>query len=383
MTLKILSICLFYGGVAGIVSALTLLLMTGLQHHLWALGSGPLFIFATVMVGGLLIAALSGNQRLSSLNQVIEEASNPTPLRARKTAILAASAIIAVAFGASIGPEAGLIAVVSELSILVGSIIARSQEKAGMLATAGQAAALAGVYGSPAGAASFDDDTLSPSKLASFLAATSGFLLFATTMKLLGSEHQALELPIAPRGDIATWWQAIPAALLGSAVALIFLKLHHLTDALIHKIARPRLQVLVGSLLLASLLAAVPLLRFSGHAELGALVTLLESSSWLTLTALALLKALATAISLSSGWTGGEFFPLVFAGASAGAASLAFIPGADPGTALTAGMVAAATLALNKPLTVVLIMVFLLPGTALGPLLVAALIATILSKALQ
>lgn len=383
MTPKTLTISTLYGGAAGVVSALTLTLMMGLQHQIWALGSSPLFIFAVVMAGGLILAALQHRYPASSLQEAIDQAAHPAPARARKTAVLAASAIVAVAFGASIGPEAGLVAVVAELSILVGSAIAKTQEEARLLAQAGTAAALASAYGSPPAAASFDDDSLTPSKFPAFLAAVSGFLAFMGTLHLLGAERHLMEVPLAPRGDVSTWWQAIIPALLGALVALVFGRFHHALDALAGRFARPWVRVLAGSALLAGLLAAVPLLRFSGHAEMPQLLTLVDSGAWLALAGLALLKALATALSLSAGWPGGEFFPLAFAGASAGLLTLALLPGTDPGTALAAGMVASTTIAVKKPLAIVLIMVFMLPGTALGPLLVAALLAGLLLKLVE
>ena len=375
MTPKTLTISTLYGGAAGVVSALTLTLMMGLQHQIWALGSSPLFIFAVIMAGGLILAALQHRYPASSLQEAIDQAAHPAPARARKTAVLAASAI-----GASIGPEAGLVAVVAELSLLVGSAIAKTQEEARLLAQAGTAAALASAYGSPPAAASFDDDSLTPSKFPAFLAAVSGFLAFMCTLHLLGAERHLMEVPIAPRGDVSTWWQAIIPALLGALVALVFGHFHHALDALAGRFAHPWVRVLAGSALLAGLLAAVPLLRFSGHAEMPQLLTLVDSGAWLALAGLALLKALATALSLSAGWPGGEFFPLAFAGASAGLLTLALLPGTDPGTALAAGMVASTTIAVKKPLAIVLIMVFMLPGTALGPLLVAALLAGLLLK---
>ncbi|WP_237224994.1 chloride channel protein [Rothia nasisuis] len=202
-------------------------------------------------------------------------------------------------------------------------------------------------------------------------------------LNLLGAERHILELPLAPRGDVNTWWQALLPALLASALALFFGWLHHRVDHFAERFTRPWARVLVGSALLAGLLAAVPLLRFSGHAELPELVTLVEDSAWWALAGLALLKVVATALSLSAGWPGGEFFPLAFAGAAAGLLTTALLPGTDAGTALAAGMVAATTVAVKKPLAIVLIMVFMLPGTALGPLLVASAVGTLMVKLVE
>ncbi|VEH05329.1 putative voltage-gated ClC-type chloride channel ClcB [Corynebacterium kutscheri] len=375
MTTKVFSVSLLYGGLAGIVSALSLLLMVGLQHRIWNLGSSALFAFIVICVGGVLLACLHTQYKNSSLDKLIAESADPNPLHARKIGFIALSAIVAVAFGASIGPEAGLVAIVAELSIFVSTKITTTKQQAQAIGAAGNAAVLSSIYGSPPASAAFDNDSLPPTKFPAFIAGISGFLTFMTTLRIFDAHPHALELPIAPRGEIATWWQAIPAALCGCVVAIIFLILHHYGHMYIAKIASPWLRIIGGSVVLAALLAIVPLLRFSGHAQMPELTTLIEQSAWWSLLALAVLKVIATALSLISGWQGGEFFPLAFAGAAAGAVSLVFLPQADIGTVLVAGMVAATTIALKKPFVIVLIMIFMLPGTAIGPLLVAALIA--------
>jgi H+/Cl- antiporter ClcA len=88
----------------------------------------------------------------------------------------------------------------------------------------------------------------------------------------------------------------------------------------------------------------------------------------------ALVKVAATAITLSSGWRGGEFFPLLFAGAAAGALATAAIPNLDLATAEIAGLAAATTVGLKKPAAAVLICALLIGQAAWGPLIIGATI---------
>ncbi|WP_010532740.1 chloride channel protein [Brachybacterium squillarum] len=122
------------------------------------------------------------------------------------------------------------------------------------------------------------------------------------------------------------------------------------------------------------------MLRFSGHHGMHDVAELAASGSWIALLALGALKAVALALALSSGWRGGEFFPIVFAGAAAGGAAAALVPGLDVSAALVAGLAAAAAVALAKPLAVLLICVLMFPGVDLGPLLVGLALGMVLLR---
>lgn len=379
---RVLGISLGYGAAAGFLSALTLQLMLGLQHLVWRGDTGPIFIFVVVLSGGVLLALLQRWGSVESLDDSLAIAREASPENRKKIATLMVSAVIAVAFGASIGPEAGLVAVVAELATVVGAKIARTEQERRALGEAGNAAALAGMYASPLGGAWYEEDPEEPSRRMALLAALAGFLSFLGALKLVGAQPpHGLDIPVVPRGDISTWWEAIPAALLGCAVALAFRSLHgalhRAKERLSAQFPASWIPTIVGSVLLAALLATVPILRFSGHEELGEIPGLIVQSSWGVLAGLALLKCLATALSVVSGWLGGEFFPLAFAGAAAGALSVGMLPGVEAGTAMVAGMVAATALALRKPVAVVLIMLFMLDSTAVGPLIVGALVAMV------
>jgi H+/Cl- antiporter ClcA len=83
-----------------------------------------------------------------------------------------------------------------------------------------------------------------------------------------------------------------------------------------------------------------------------------------------LLKLLTCALCLAAGYRGGEFFPLMFSGAAVGVATVAFVPGLQVTGALVAGLAAATTVGLRKPVAALLIGMFVVHGAALGPLVV-------------
>ncbi|MDO5083476.1 MAG: chloride channel protein [Arachnia propionica] len=169
-------------------------------------------------------------------------------------------------------------------------------------------------------------------------------------------------------------WYVFLIVLLGGVVLASLVALAHahfkpVLQTLLDKLGPGWRQTLVGSLLLA----AFPLLRFSGHSDLHVIIEQTEHGAWWFLVAIAAGKVLATALSLASGWRGGEFFPLAFTGAAVGMACMAFVPGLDAGTAMVAGMAAATTVTLGKPLAVMLIVLLMVPAGALAPVAVAVL----------
>ena len=96
-------------------------------------------------------------------------------------------------------------------------------------------------------------------------------------------------------------------------------------------------------------------------------------AGWPALLGLGLLKALALALCLSSGWRGGEIFPLLFAGAVLSLVAVAFLPSTPVTVALIAGMTAAATAGMGKPIAVLLIMLLLTGASAPGALFIGIL----------
>ena len=184
----------------------------------------------------------------------------------------------------------------------------------------------------------------------------------------------ALPLPphTTPRDGSDLLWAIVPA-LLGAGTGLLA---RWSQPRLAHALARlgtPMVQTLAGTALFALLAAAVPLVRFSGHHEL---VHALEHgvTAAAALLGLALLKALAMALCLASGWRGGQIFPLLFAGAAAELAAVNGLPVLPVTVALVAGMTAAATVGMGKPVAVLLIMLLLTGASAPGAFCVGALV---------
>lgn len=369
-----------YGAIAGAVSGLTLLVMQGAQHLIWSGNDAWWFSVLVIGLGGCLVAGLRAFVDDRDLDAQIAQSADPLSLRRRKIALLALSATIAVGFGGAIGPEAGLLAVVSELSAIVSVRIARSHAEATLIGRSGTAGALAGLYSSPPGAVAYDDDTLAPPKVLLVIAAAAGFVAFALVMSVGGSGGLSIGIPdyrIASATDLL--WAALPAAA-GAAAGWVYLRVRRLLSGALARCGPIPVQTLVATALFAALAAVVPLVRFSGHHDFATLAQWSGSGAWAALAGLAIAKILATALCVAGGWRGGEFFPLLFIGGAAGAACSALVADLPIAVGLVAGLAAATTMGLRRPLAVLLICVFVVEGQALGALLVGVLLAAVLCR---
>ncbi|RNF36092.1 hypothetical protein [Paracoccus methylarcula] len=146
-------IAVSYGFIAGMTAASVLWGMGLVSHLVWSGPETPWYIFVVILAGGGIIALLRSRSDGIGLSRQIALAHQPAATQIRKTGILALTAVIAVGFGGAVGPEAGILAVVAELSVLVTALLARLHHPVDMVGEIGAAGALGGLYGSPPGGA--------------------------------------------------------------------------------------------------------------------------------------------------------------------------------------------------------------------------------------
>lgn len=378
-------IAAIYGALAGALAAVTLWGMNSVNHWVWSLSDARWFIGLAIIVGAGLIALIRRVTEDADLNAQLAQAHDVLHLKKRNTLFLALSAVIAIGFGGAVGPEAGLVAVVSEASAIVALLIARSRAEARLIGDTGAVAALSGLYGAPPGAAVYADSfneakhevahesTPLPLKFLGAVTGLGGFLLVERWLMPGGELRLSLPAYTAPQDGSDLLWAIIPALLGACAGAVLRISRPFIVSTL-KQLGDPVVQTLVGSAVFAGLAMVVPLIRFSGHHEL---VHMLEhglDAGWPLLLGLGLLKAFALALCLSCGWRGGEIFPLLFAGAVLSMVAVAWLPSTPLTVALVAGMTAAATAGMGKPIAVLLIMLLLTGVSAPGALCVGALI---------
>ena len=366
-----------YGALAGAVTALTLWAMKSLEHLVWSGVDTSWQLGAVVLLGGGLIALIRHRMPEASIQQLLDAAHDPVHVQRRWVLAVILTAVVAVAFGGAVGPEAGLIAVVLEIAALIAMRLSRDRAEQRLLGEAAVTASMSAWYGSPPAAADMAQGEDRVPKPLLWWAGLTGLLGFGMTAQhVLGGGLHKLELPAhTPAGDGSDLLWAFLPAVLGVAVGRGFAWLLPQCRAALARLGGPVVQTLVGTLAFACMAMAWPVLRFSGHHDLAQLPEWFQTWGAAGLLALAALKVVALCICLASGWLGGAIFPLLMAGGSAGLVSMALWPSIPAAVALAAGMSAAATVGIGKPWVVILILIFFAGANTLPAVCIGALLA--------
>lgn len=382
MTARQLVLSIGYGAVAGAVTALTLALMHWVTALVWSVSPARWYIGVAIMAGGVLIAALQHLDRGESLANQLDDAREGKSLKFKSLAILAAVAIISVGFGGAVGPEAGILAIVAELSVLVSYLLAKDLADRQLIAQTGAAGSMGAIYGSPPGGAVMaqgDDQMPRVPLILAGLAGFGGFLL--TAEFVLHGSGMRIDLPAhIPSGDGRDLFLAAGPALAGAATGVLFAKLLPMFQSLLGRMGPAWLQTLVCTAAFATMAMLVPMVRFSGHEQIDDLLAWGATAGAVALLGLAALKVTATATCLAAGWRGGAIFPLIMAGGAAGWAVAALFPAIPVTVALVAGMSAATTIGMGRPLAAALIALLLIGPASVGGLVCGVMIGWVVSR---
>ncbi|MFJ8624369.1 chloride channel protein [Kitasatospora sp. NPDC093550] len=384
-----------------------------LQHWIWeslpetaGYGRAPWWWpLPALLLAGLLLAPvvtrLPGNGGHVPVDGI---GGPPTPPRAVPGVVLAALACLPL--GAVLGPEAPLMALGGGLALLAVRSARRAEQPqlVAVLGTAGAAAAISTIFGSPLvaavmliEAAGLGGPQLIALILPSLLASGVGALVFTGFGHWTGLAIGALSLPQVPSTgppDPGDFLWGVPLA---AAVALVCVagqtlgrrvKAFTAADTARMTAARTVLCAVAvgGCIALYALLTdrSPEEAALSGQATLGALAA--DPAAWPigALLALVLCKGLGWSIALGS-LRGGPIFPAILLGAALGVAC-APLPGFGTAPALAVGLAASGAAVTRLPVTSAVLATALLgaeAAEAMPLLIVATVTAFITGEALR
>ncbi|MBT2545570.1 chloride channel protein [Streptomyces sp. ISL-44] len=403
--LKALVFCALIGVPVSLVAFWFLVALHKLEHLMWgdlpeALGWDappwwwplPLLLVAGVAVGVVAsrMPGAGGHIPASGLHT-----GGITP-RALPSVILAA--VISLPLGATLGPEAPLIALGGGLALLFRDL-ARAPATAkstALLGAAGAAAAVAVIFGNPliAGVmlievAGVGGPQLFAVMLPALLSSGVGSLVFTGFGRWTGFNANSLSVKVgvpAPRldaGDVI--WSVLMAVAIGGAVHLI-MGGGRMTARFVAK--RPVVHTTLCALA-AGVCGAVYALTTgrspadvasSGQATLSRLAA--DPHSWGVGALIAVLLCTGVAYSLCLGsLRGGPVFPSLFLGCAVGVL-LAPLPGLGVVPGMAAGMAAATTSALRLPVSSIVLVVLVLGSVAMVPVVILAAVVAFVTTQL-
>ncbi|MFF3247002.1 chloride channel protein [Streptomyces sp. NPDC002870] len=318
------------------------------------------------------------------------------PARALPGVVLAA--VASLPLGATLGPEAPLIAFGGGLAILFRDLARAPATPAttALLGAAGAAAALSAIFGNPLIAAvllmevaGIGGPQLFAVMLPALLSSGVGSLVFTGFGRWTGLSTGGLSLKLGepfPRldaGDVV--WSVLMAVAIGAAVHLVMVTGRRVAAFVA---TRTVVHTAVCGLAAGACAAVYALVTdrspvdvaSSGQAMMAGLAA--DPHAWGVgaLIAVMLCKGAAYALCLGS-LRGGPVFPSLFLGAAAGVL-LAPLPGLGLVPGLAAGMAAAAASALRLPVSSVVLVALMLGSAAMSPVVILAAVVAFVTAEL-
>lgn len=321
--------------------------------------SGEWWWIPLIAAGGLIVALL---RKWWSIPEDVPGAIELTrrawvdPTTAPRLAVLSAVSLIS---GASLGPTYGLVVMGGGVgSWVVSRLRGEDQEAKEEYTLTGVAGGLGSAFGAPLFAAVLSSE-LSPTRkgrhltafIPQLIAATMGYVVFfgITGRTML----DVYEVP-PYRSEFSDLLVAAFLGLLSVVVVMAFVAIHKLVSSVGSRVPSGVVRGIAGGALVGLVAVALPLTLTSGSTQL---TTVIQSAPTLGVGFIAAVlgaKMLAVGLSMTSGFLGGNVFPMIFIGGTSGVLVHLIIPGIPLSLAIAAMMAAVPAAYLNAPITLTL-----------------------------
>lgn len=394
-----LAIAALVGVGAGVGAAALVTIIEWLQQFLlpFAIDEGRAWIFLTVPTGFLLAWFLAKRLAPEVAGDGVPQAVAALEvqggrMRARTIPLKILATAATVGSGGSAGREGPIV----QIGAAIGSVISKrfnlGEDQVRSLVAAGAGAGIGATFNAPIAGMLFALEVI----LSSFAARHMSAIVIAsvtsavTTQSLVG-EKLAIRTGVYELGDVRELVLYAGLAVLVVAVGILFLRLFGGVErfARARKTSLGLLRPLTTGLLVAALVFVEPRVFGTGQAVTNQLLSGEVSEVWWLLIVLALAKVVATALTLSSGASGGAFMPSLFMGAALGTGFALLIEpvwgfsALNPGAFAVVGMAAMFAVVGRAPLTAILL-VFEVTGARdyqlILPLMLTATLATFLAE---
>lgn len=377
------------GAVAGLIIWGFLKVMNFSIEFLWHILPNiieiPFYTIVVCVLGGVIIGIwkkINGDYP-EDLNEVIKKVKKDGGYSYNNIGKLSVSAILPLIFGGSIGPEAGLTAIIAGLCTWIGDKFNYLFKEIKELTQIGISATLSTIFNSPmfgfVAPIESEEETILPKTskiILYFLSICGAFGIFLLLNYLFGgsmgmSSFENLEL------SIKEWLWIIPLNLVG-IIAGIF---YFISEKLVIKISNPikdyiLLKCIISGLLLGITGTILPYTMFSGEHQMTEIMDKWQSIGVLVLLLTAFIKIFITNVCINMGFKGGHFFPCIFSGVSLGYA-LAILTGLNSAFCVIVITTSLIAFIMNKPLATILLLMIIFPTSAIPVMIIAATIGSV------
>lgn len=360
------------GGVGALFAHLISFVTDVRMNNEWLLYLLPLGGVAIALIYHLLKVEHQGT------NQVFEAVRSEKKVPCRLAPAIAISAGITHLLGGSAGKEGAALQLGGSVATLIGRIFRCDDKDRHILTVSGMAAVFAAVFGTPMGAAVFAVEVVSVgyvSLSALYPSFASALVAYLVAVRL-GVHPERFNVDIIPEISAVYLGKVLVLAVVVAVVSIVFcLAMKHSHEAFEKYIRNPYIRAVVGGVAVIALTLLVGTRDYNGggmhiiegifHGE--------EVSKWAFM-----FKIIFTAITIGSGFKGGEIVPTLFIGATLGF-TMADIVGMPVAFCAAIGMVALFASVTNCPIATVFLAVELFGGEGLLYYAMAIFVAFVMS----
>lgn len=315
--LKWLVYSLVIGSVVGVVGTIfgyAMQIATKFRgDHNWVLYLLPLI--------GLLIVAIyhkSGMGHNKGTNLILEAVSSDKTIPARVAPVISVSTVLTHFGGGSAGREGAALQLGGSLGHYLGRFFKIDDKDRKISVLCGMSAAFAALFGTPVTAAVFPMEVVSVGIMhyAALVPCVICAMMASGIANALGLVAEAFPVTIVPQMGISLALRIFILAVLCGVLSTMFCNVLHIGEHLLSsKISNPYIRVVIGGVLIILLTLLVGSQDYNGAGMHVIEVCVMEGKVFW---AAFLLKMLFTAITLGSGFKGGEIVPTFFVGATFG-----------------------------------------------------------------
>lgn len=278
--------------------------------------------------------------------------------------------LLVLFFGASLGPEAALVAIIGGLVTYAADRRKIAADQRADLVEFSVGTSLGVIFMTPlfgVGRSVERDDwqVVTESKLKKYVlyifTTFTGFIGYLLTYSLFPNQEQVFAIR---RMESSFTWQGlflvIPMIILGALFGKFFLVLEGRGEKLNQRIRNPLPLAILAGIILGTLGTISPYFLFSGEHNLLSFTRQAETMSFFILLLIGFGKVAITMICLACNWRGGTIFPMIFASIAVGLAFANLMP-YSPGLLVAVFTASACAVILKQPLATACLFLLLFP----------------------
>lgn len=312
-------------------------------------GSHPWMLYLLPIAGLAIVAIYRLDPYKTGTNRVLEGIQSDTYVPLRMAPLIVISTVLTHAFGGSAGREGAALQLGGSIGGTLGKWMKFDEYDRKIMIMCGMSAGFSALFGTPLTATVFAMEVVSVGimQYAALVPCALAALTARGVAEMVGAEGEHFEILSVPAFDVKSAAMVIILAVLCAAVSILFCTFLHHTEHLYQKwIPNEWVRIVAGA---ALIILMTKLLGTEDY--LGAGMNVVERAVRGEVIASAfLLKIVFTAVTLGSGFKGGEIVPTLFVGASFGCL-FGQLTGFSPSLAAACGMVAVFCGVTNCPLS--------------------------------